>query len=78
MREFDIEFEVNQKFTYKMSVEANTPEEALAILKEDGFDTGEAEEDIMLESYDDLSEAKVVGERITTEDGLSSRRVDLP
>lgn len=76
MREFDIEFEVNQKFTYKMSVKADTPEEALAILKDDDFDTRDAEEDLMLESYDDRSEAKIVGERITDPDG-TSHRVDL-
>lgn len=71
MRKFDIEFEVHQTFTYKMSVEANTPEEALKIVKAFDCDRHRAEEDGMSESWDDMETAKVVGERITLPDGSS-------
>ena len=66
MREFDIEFEVTQIFTYVMSVEANTPEEAVKKLQDPDFDTSDAEEDGMLESTDNRSTAICVGERVAS------------
>lgn len=69
MRKFDVKFEVHQKFVYKMSIEAETPEEALKIIQDDEFDTYEAEEDLLLESWDDRSTAVVYGERISSPDG---------
>ena len=73
MREFDIEFDVHQTVTYVMSVKANTPEEAIVILKNEDFDRYHAEEDGMKDSWDDVETAKCVGERITTPDGSSHR-----
>jgi len=66
MKKFDIEFEVTQKFLYSVTIEANTPEEAVKILQEHGIprDNDNSEEDCMLESNDDYSTAKCVGERV--------------
>ncbi len=74
MKKFDIEFEVNQKFSYAMTVEANTPEHAIAIAKNEDFDRSSAKDDCMLESEDDLDTIKVVGERISNDNGVSSHR----
>jgi len=72
MKEFDIEFEVNQKTLYSMTVEAETPEQAIEIAKHEDFDRHEAEEDCLLESYDDVDTIKVVGERV--KDHISSHQ----
>jgi len=72
MKEFDIEFEVTQKVTYNMSIKAESPEQAIKLAKDPDFDRGEAEEDTLLESYDDVNTIKVVGERVS--DGVSSHR----
>ena len=72
MKEFDIEFEVNQKTIYSMSVEAETPEQAVEIASGDDFDRHEAEEDCMLESYDDVHTMKCTGEYGARKDGTRS------
>ena len=79
MKEFDIEFEVTQKYIYSVTIKADTPEEAVAYLKEHGIPEANdnSEEDLMLESNDDYSTAKCVGERITSSDGKSSHRISL-
>jgi hypothetical protein len=69
----DFEFEVNQRFIYSMSIEAETPEEAVKKAKNPEFDRSEADEDLMLESWDDLDTVKCVGERIESKDMSSSR-----
>ena len=72
MRKFDIEFEVHQTTIYTMSIEAETPEQAIEIAKHEDFDRHSAEEDTLLESWDDTDTIKVVGERV--EDDTSSHR----
>lgn len=64
MNKYDIEFEVNQKSLYTMSVEAANPIEAIEKAQDPDFDRHEAEEDTLLESYDDVSTIVVVGERV--------------
>lgn len=73
MREFDIEFEVTQKFKYWIPVKAETPEEAIRILQSGELDAHDAEEDYMIESQDNTEEARCLGERITEGDGNSHR-----
>lgn len=79
MKKFDIEFEVNQRFIYSMTVEANTPKEAITFSKDKDFDRHQAEDDYMLESEDNLDTIKVVGERIQDGDNSSHlKRFDEP
>jgi len=74
MKKYDIVFEVNQKALYSLiGVKAETPEQAIEIAKHVDFDRGEAEEDCLLESWDDVDTIKVVGERI--EDNTSSHQI---
>jgi hypothetical protein len=77
MKEFDIEFEVNQKFTYAMTVQAETPQQAVELAKHEDFDRHEAEERGMIESFDDTDTIEVVGERITSPNGVGSHRIDI-
>lgn len=73
-REFDIDFQVNQRFTYTMTVEAETPEQAIELAQDIDFDRGNAEEDGMIDSWDDTDTIRVLGERISHDNGVSSHR----
>lgn len=76
MREFDIEFEVVQRITYQASVKANTPEQAIRQYKENPEDYI-SDEETLLESYDDQDTFTVVGERVTSANGVGSHREDI-
>jgi hypothetical protein len=71
MRKFDLEFEVHQTFTYLVfGVEAETPEEAIRLFKEDPEKySDQQEENGLQESWDDLETTTAVGERVPSPSG---------
>jgi len=74
MPKFDIEFEVTQRFLYSTTIEAETAEKAIEKLKT--MKEYESDEEVMLDSWDDLETAKVVGQRVFGLDE-SSHRIPL-
>ena len=66
MKRFDIEFDVHQKFTYSGTIDAETPEEAIRLFRENP-DAYQTDEDTMQESYDDLDTVICIGERIRSD-----------
>ena len=78
MNKYIVDFEVNMKSVFEMEVEAESPQEALELVSDIEFDRHEAEEEFMIDSWDDLTTVRILGERVKDDTGYHTNRYEKP